>query len=105
MNSFRSVNAPTTTRVGPLKGWIQLTHVRLTHPNVGHEHISHLGNSAGMWTRAQVVAWIESGEFGFYTSVNGQQAEVRVRRTSTTKYVQTIADGVWNDNLLALPRG
>lgn len=105
MATSTAVNAPGRTPVQPRSGWIQLTKVRLTHPQGGHEHISHLGNSEGMWTRAQVVAWIESGQFGFYTTVKGYTATVYVRTRGTTKYVQTAADGVWNDNLLALPRG
>jgi hypothetical protein len=104
MNNVRSVNIPASYIALPRNGWVQLTRVRLTHPNGGHEHISYLGNASGMWPRAQVVQWIESGEYGFYTMVNGLRADVRVRQTATTKYVQTEADGYWTDNLLALTR-
>lgn len=105
MYTRTAVNNPASAPGQPRSGWIQLTKVRLTHPMGRHEHISHLGNHQGMWTREQIVAWIESGELGFYTSVHGNTATVYVRTNGVTKYVQTAADGVWNDNLLALPRG
>jgi len=90
----------------PSKGWVQLSRVRLVAPGTGHEHISYLGDNTTMWTRAQIVAWIESGEYGFYTNDGYRKAYVHVRTSSLgTKYVQTYADNVYTDNLLALPRG
>lgn len=89
----------------PSKGWVQLSRVRLWTPGTSHEHISHLGNNTAMWTRAQIVAWIQSGEYGFYTNDGRQTAYVHVRKNSSgTQYVQTYADNVYTDNLLALPR-
>ena len=103
-NTGTTVNIPPGQTRPPINGWIQLTKVRLIHPQGGHEHISYLGNSDGMWAREQIVAWIEANQYGFYTQVDGRRAEVKVRTNGYTKYVQTVADGYWTDNLLALPR-
>jgi hypothetical protein len=45
-----------------------------------HEHITHLGNSAGKWTVADVVAWIEAGTTTFFVDAGGRRADVRVRQ-------------------------
>ena len=62
--------------------------------------------AGGRWkdTVANIVAFIESKQHRFYASEDGSSAWVGVR-TSTVgnKFLQTYADGVWRDNLLALP--
>lgn len=68
-----------------------------------HEHITHVGNDSGTWRVSDVVAWIESGAYTFYTLENGRRAEIVVRQGATRKYLQTHADGYWKNNLLALP--
>lgn len=68
-----------------------------------HEHITHLGNDVGTWTVAQVVQWIENGSNTFYTFEAGKRADILVRQGTYKKYVQTVADGVWQNNLIALP--
>jgi Protein of unknown function (DUF3892) len=51
-----------------------------------------------------VVQFIESGSHRFYTSEEGASAWVGVRTSAAgNKFLQTYADGVWQDNLLALP--
>lgn len=77
------------------------------HPDVGrgrsHEHIIQAGNSQGWWTVQQIIAWTEAKQFLFYTLVGGRKAYVGVRRDiGKAPYIRTYADGVWNDNLLAL---
>jgi Protein of unknown function (DUF3892) len=67
-----------------------------------HEGITHLGGSGWHETRAQVVRDIEGGSYDYYTFEGGKRAEVKVRTRGGVKYVQTQADGVWTDNLLAL---
>ncbi|MDQ6891136.1 MAG: DUF3892 domain-containing protein [Acidobacteriota bacterium] len=71
-----------------------------------HEHITSVGGPAeGGWraTTPQVIQWIESNTYSFYTFEGGVRAEVGVRETGHgTKYIQTYADGVWGDNLLSL---
>jgi len=68
-----------------------------------HEGITHLGGDTWKWTRADVIRSIENGTNTFFTRVNGKRAEVGVVDGQNGKYVRTYADGVWNDNLLALP--
>lgn len=71
--------------------------------NSKHEGITHLGGADWRWTRQQVIASIEAKSNTFYTLVNGKRADVGVVDGTNGKYVRTYADGVWNDNLLALP--
>jgi hypothetical protein len=78
----------------------------ITKPNreSKHEHITHLGNSTGKWTREAVISWIERKEHTFHTKVNGKTAYVGVVTPAQgAKYLRTYADDTWNDNLLALP--
>lgn len=70
--------------------------------NNTHEGITHLGGSNWKWTRAQVITSIEAGANTFFTLVDGKRANIAVVDGSAGKYVRTHADGVWNDNLLAL---
>jgi hypothetical protein len=73
-----------------------------------HEHITHVGGPNGnvRWkdTVATVVGFIEPGEHRFYTREGNASAWVGVRTSAAgNKFLQTHADGVWKDNLLALP--
>lgn len=68
-----------------------------------HEHITHLGGEGWRWTVTQVVQAIENGTNTFFTNVNGRRAIVGVVQGARGKSVRTHADGIWNDNLLALP--
>jgi hypothetical protein len=68
-----------------------------------HEGITHLGGVGWKWTRQQVIYAIESKTHCFYTSVGSKVAWVGVKNGPHGKYVQTYSDGLWNNNLLALP--
>jgi len=82
---------------------VQITCIRKPHPLGRHEHITHVGSGGQIWTREQVIAWIDRKEHSFYTSVGGKRANIGVRREQgKASYLQTHADGYWNDNLLAL---
>ena len=77
--------------------------------NSAHEHITHVGgpkpDGSGRWkdTVANVVRLIEGKTDRFYTSEGGVSAWVLVRTSAAgRKFLQTNADGVWKDNLLAL---
>ncbi|BCL83670.1 DUF3892 domain-containing protein [Ktedonobacteria bacterium brp13] len=70
--------------------------------NSPHEHITHLGGYTWRRTTQEVIASIEKGTNTFYTSVGGKRADIGVRERNGRKFVQTHADGYWNDNLLAL---
>lgn len=90
---------------------IQITAVRLEGGS-DHEHITHLWwlsdstNQEGSSTREQLVSWIENQGGKAYTDDGrGNRAHVAVVTPSRgAKYLRTHADGVWTNNLLALPR-
>ena len=72
-----------------------------------HEHIASVRwedratGKTGQNTRAEMVRWVEGG--GDARVAKGS-SYVRVRVVNAIpKYIQTYADGVWTDNLLALP--
>lgn len=75
-----------------------------------HEHIGSLkavNPATGQQfddTRANWVAYIERGNSGFVHDAFGNEVGVYVNHNQYTKWVQTISDGVWTDNLLALPK-
>lgn len=71
--------------------------------NNPHEGITHLGGAGWRWTRQQVIDSINSRTNTFFTLVNGKRADIAVVHGSNGPYVQTHADGQWNNNLLALP--
>jgi hypothetical protein len=78
--------------------------------NSRHEHITHVGgpkpDGSGRWkdATATIVQLIENGHHRFYTKEGNASAWVGVRTSSAgNKFLQTHADGVWKDNLLALP--
>ena len=74
-----------------------------------HEHITHVGGpnlgGSGRWrdTVPNIVRMIEQKTHRFYTSEGNSAAWVGVRTSGAgNKFLQTFADGVWKDNLLAL---
>ncbi|MFD0257494.1 DUF3892 domain-containing protein [Kitasatospora indigofera] len=91
---------------------IQITAVRLSPGGTTHEHITHLwwtdqaSGKTDHSTRATIVDWIENQSGKAHTSdAAGHRAEVAVVTPARgDKYLRTHADGVWTNNLLALPR-
>ena len=89
---------------------IQITRTELADGCSTHQHIVSLWwterstGKTGIWTRAELVAWIEDKKGQAYTEdAAGHRADVAVRTPEQgEKYVQTHADGVWTNNLLAL---
>jgi hypothetical protein len=70
--------------------------------NNPHEGITHVGGDGWRWTRQQAVNSINAKTNTFFTLVNGRRANVGVVDGPNGQYLRTYADGVWNDNLLAL---
>lgn len=74
-----------------------------------HEHIESVRwhnpatNETGTATRAAMVSWLRQAGNQAYVSNGNKQVEVGVVE-ATPPYIRTHADGVWTDNLLALPR-
>lgn len=81
---------------------VQVTCINKQPRDDTHEGITHLGGSGWKWTRTNVIASIEAKTNTFFTKVGGKRADVGVVVGPNGKYVRTYADGVWNDNLLAL---
>ena len=85
----------------------QVTCITKPHPQSPHEHITHLGNSAGgwTWTREAVIASIDAKTNTFFVldPANSRRADIGVvRESGKAPYVRTYADGNWNNNLLSL---
>ena len=87
---------------------VQVTCITKPHPQSPHGHITHLGNPAAnwKWTREQVIASIEAKTNTFYAldTRTGKRADVGVVYPGGDRapFVQTYADGDWNNNLLSL---
>jgi hypothetical protein len=80
----------------------------ITKPNreSRHEHITHIGNIEQGWklTRETAISRIEANQEAYYTVDNqtGKRVYIGVvRQAGKSPYLQTHADGKWNDNLLA----
>jgi hypothetical protein len=89
-------------------GDFQITCINKQPRDNSYEGITHLGgpnNGNGMrWIepRANIISYIQQGIHSFYTLVNGRRSNVGVINGTYGPYVRAYADGVWNDNLLAL---
>ena len=91
---------------------IRITAIRLSG-GTAHQHIVRLGwtnpvdGNSGENSRAEIVAWIENQNGAAYVEDSrGSRATVAVvTPPSGEKYLRTHADGIWTDNLLALPQG
>ena len=73
-----------------------------------HDRITHAGgpspDGAGRWkdTVPNIVRFIEGNEHRFYTGEGNGRTWVGVQTSAAgNKYIQTHANGEWNDNLLA----
>jgi hypothetical protein len=74
-----------------------------------HEHIAAVRwknpdtGKTGQNGRTEMVGWIRDEDGKAYVCGNSHLARVGVV-DATVPYLRTHADGVWSDNLLALPR-
>jgi hypothetical protein len=87
---------------------VEITGVHL----VGGDRHEHIGSvrwknpetqDTGESTRQTMVEWIRDQGGRAYVSDGTRAVEVGVVNV-TPPYIRTYADGVWTDNLLALPR-
>jgi hypothetical protein len=62
-------------------------------------------NEVQQTSRNGMYEWVKGGGKAYVRDRANDVAFLRTRESVYgTKYVQTYADGIWNDNLLALPR-
>lgn len=85
----------------------EITCINKPDRSSSHEHITHVGNTAGQWrlTRESAINHIDSKTSAFYTVDHSTGKKVYVgvvRDTGRAPYLRTHADGKWKDNLLAL---
>lgn len=90
---------------------VRVIAVQMSSGGTLHSHIEDLRwiedgtGDTGDSSRAQMVEWVERGGFAYTFDDSGDKPRLFVRTSAEgTKYVQTQADGIWQDNLLALPR-
>lgn len=89
---------------------IEITAIHLegsaTHEHIGMLHWRNLQSGVtGQSTRQAVVNWLEESTANqAVVARDGGWVYVGVWPVHGIKYLRTHADGVWTDNLLALPR-
>jgi Protein of unknown function (DUF3892) len=87
---------------------VLITCITLSHTNGRNEHITHVGNLSGSWRwpKKEVIESIDAKTNTFYVldPVSGKRADVGVHRPTDGRapFLQTYADGIWNNNLLSL---
>jgi hypothetical protein len=90
----------------------QIDAVRLVAGGNGHEHITHIfGPVFGWKTRLDGVSDIFYKRNSFYTQSSALAGQTPVGRVANQQmvlsphdYLRTYSNGIWNDNLLSLPR-
>jgi len=89
---------------------LQITGIRKPGGRHSHEAISHYRwrkdttGEEGIDARLEVITYLENNNEKAYVSAGGQTAWCAIRTNAYgTKYLQTYADGTYNDNLLSLP--
>ena len=85
---------------------VRITCVTKPDRNSAHDRITHVGGGGWKWPAENVVARIEAGTNTFFViDAAGHRSNVGVvdPGNGRRKYLQTYADGDWNNNLLALP--
>jgi hypothetical protein len=82
----------------------QVECVNKPHRNSPAEAITNIGGPNWKITVAEAIANIKANQWSFYTLVGGKRAAIGIRTSASGReFLQTNADGYWNNNLLALP--
>lgn len=58
----------------------------------------------GRTNRLEMVKWVKEGGIAYVKDNRGDIAYCRVRSNGRIEFLQTVADGLWKDNLLSLPK-
>lgn len=89
---------------------LKITHVHMTtttdntHERIAQVWVVDTTNNAGVsWTVDQAVSHLNNGG-KLYVVEPPRQIEVMVRSLNGRSFIQTVSDGAWSNNLLALPR-
>jgi hypothetical protein len=87
---------------------VQIKCINKTNRTDPHDRIHSVGGTnpdGKRWklTTDQAIAGIDEGKWRFYTSVNGKSVWVIIATHNGHRYLKTEADGVGQNNLLALP--
>ncbi len=83
----------------------EITHIRKHNRISSHEHITHVKYDGAVQTREYVISLIQQNTDSFYVKKDQKISFVGIVQQNPPRlaYLRTHADGVWNDNLLALP--
>ena len=81
-----------------------VTYIRSAGASDTHVGISHLGGPQWSLAKTEVVDAIDSGEHTFYVLSRGRRIQLAVVSGAIDRYVRGRVDGMWTDDLLALPR-
>ena len=86
---------------------VRITCIVQSSANGGHEHITHVSSPqmSRPWTVVEVIQSIDAQTNTFYVldPFNQRRANVGVQRPAGRRpFIQTYADGYWNNNLLSL---
>ena len=87
---------------------VQITQIHLVG-GYRHEHIASVrwinpqDNNTGENTRSEMVSWLNKPGARAVVSTGSRTVDVGVV-DANPPYIRTHADGVWTDNLLALPQ-
>jgi hypothetical protein len=81
---------------------LQITCINKQPRDNPYEGIINLGGAGWKMTRQQIITAINAGTHTFHTLVGGKRAGIAVVNGPNGPYVQTHADGAWNNNLLSL---
>lgn len=87
---------------------VQIRCINKTDRQSAHERIRAVGGLNGDGSRWKLsledaIVGIENGTYTFYTQVNGVAVKVIVALNDGRKYLKTENDGLYPNNLLALP--
>jgi Protein of unknown function (DUF3892) len=82
---------------------VEITCIVKTNRNNPHERIQSVGSNGFQYSLTDAIRRIEIGANEFWTRGGGKTADVIVAIHEGKKYLKTVNDGVYPNNLLALP--
>jgi hypothetical protein len=80
----------------------QIKCITKTNRSSPHERISHVGGDWGKITTDEAIRLIENDTYNYHVKVGFSDAKVIVAKHEGNKYLKTVADTTYVDNLLSL---